>query len=83
MSGDNYPHIGLNDFVSFCRDVEVLDGTMPTSTVDRMFIATKVNAPTVGGGNALFRHEFLERLLRISNVKYRDSGVVSTFAEAL
>ena len=45
MSGDNYPHIGLNDFVSFCRDTEVLDGSMPTSTVDRMFIATKVNAP--------------------------------------
>ena len=56
---------------------------MPTSTVDRMFIATKVNAPSVGAANALFRHEFLEILLRISNVKFKDTGVVSTFAEAL
>lgn len=83
MAGDNYPHIGLLDFSSFCRDVGILDGSIPTHTVDRMFLATKAGAPSVGAGNALFRHEFLEILIRIANTKYRESGKADTFSEAL
>ena len=84
-SNDSYPHIGWNDFVAFCRTVEILDGTIPTATVDRMFIATKVGAPPEGTGQALFRHEFLEILIRISNAKYRECNPkrASTFHEAL
>jgi len=86
ISGDNYPHIGLNDFVSFCRDVDILDGSIPTSTVDRMFLASKVGAPA-GTGNTLYRYEFLEVMIRISNAKFKDNpdreDRVDTFAEAL
>ena len=74
ISSDNYPHIGWNDFVAFCRHVEILDGTLPTATVDRMFIATKVGAPKEGNGNTLFRHEFLEIMIRIANSKYKETG---------
>lgn len=45
MSEDHYPHIGWNDFANFCRVVGILDHTIPTSTIDRMFIATKVGSP--------------------------------------
>ena len=85
-SNDSYPHIGWNDFVAFCRNVEILDGTIPTATVDRMFIATKVNSPPEGTGQALFRHEFLEILIRISNAKYREPDrpdKAGSFHEAL
>lgn len=83
ISSDNYPHIGWNEFVAFCRSVDILDGTLPTSTVDRMFIATKVGGPKEGTQNTLFRHEFLEIMIRISNAKYRETKVVGTYSEAL
>ena len=83
ISGDNYPHIGWNEFGAFCRQVGILDGTTPTATVDRMFIATKVGAPNEGSGNTLFRHEFLEIMMRISNVKYRETGQAATHHAAL
>jgi hypothetical protein len=80
-SGDNYPHIGWNEFVAFARAVDILDGSIPTATVDRMFIATKVGAPNVPGvGNVLFRHEFLEILIRIANSKYRETGQATTYS---
>ena len=82
-SGDNYPHIGWNEFNAFCRSVDILDSTIPTATVDRMFIATKVGAPQEGTGNTLFRHEFLEIMIRISNAKYRETDRASSYHEAL
>ena len=82
-SGDNYPHIGWNEFNAFCKSVDILDSTIPTATVDRMFIATKVGAPQEGSGNALFRHEFLEIMIRISNAKYRETDRASSYHEAL
>jgi len=83
ISSDNYPHIGWNDFVAFCRNVDILDGTLPTATVDRMFIATKVGAPKEGSGNTLFRHEFLEIMIRVANCKYRESGRADSYSGSL
>ena len=49
-----------------------------------MFIATKVNAVSVPGTEKiLFRHEFLEIMIRISSAKYRETGRTSTCHEAL
>lgn len=49
-----------------------------------MFIATKVGAPREGPGNMLFRHEFLEILIRIAKSKYIDElKVAKTYSEAL
>lgn len=84
ISGGDYPHIGRNDFGNFCKDVDILDGTIPISTVDRMFIATKVGARSEGPSHTLFRHEFLEILIRIARAKYiEEMGVCDTYSEAL
>ena len=49
-----------------------------------MFIATKVGAPKEGPGNMLFRHEFLEIMIRIAKCKYIDElKVATTYSEAL
>lgn len=49
-----------------------------------MFIATKVGAPKEGPGNMLFRHEFLEVMIRIANAKYRDElGCATSYSQAL
>lgn len=61
-----------------------MDGTLPTAYVDRFFLNTKVDAPNVAGtGKTLFRFEFMEIMIRIANAKYRESGRVETYAEAL
>lgn len=90
ISNDNYPHIGWLEFVSFCGAVDILDDTLPRATVDLLFVATKARdkdkekkAPAKGTGNTLFRHEFLEIMIRIANSKYRETGRAATYAEAL
>ena len=48
-----------------------------------MFIATKVGGPSEGTGNTLFRHEFLEIMIRLASSKYRESGRAASYNEAL
>ena len=83
ISSDSYPAIGVNEFTAFCRVAQILDHTVPTATVDRMFIAAKVAAPAAISQNALVRFEFLEVLVRIANAKYKETGRAETFNEAL
>lgn len=45
ISGDSYPHIGLLDFGKFAVQTEITDETIEQQTIDRMFIAAKVNTP--------------------------------------
>jgi hypothetical protein len=68
-----------------------LDDTIPRATVDLLFVATKARdkdkpksaAPAKGTGNTLFRHEFLEIMIRIANSKYRETDRAATYSEAL
>lgn len=83
ISAENYPHIGMTMFSAWCREVDILDNTIPTSTVDRMFIATKVGSPPGASNQQLFRHEFLEILVRVANAKYRDTGRANTYTDCL
>jgi hypothetical protein len=53
-----------------------------------MYIAANSKAPGAptnagGQGNNLNRSEFLEVLVRIANVKYREPGLAETFNDAL
>jgi hypothetical protein len=45
-----------------------------------MFIATKVGSPGLKVGNTLFRHEFLEIMIRIANAKYRETGRANSYS---
>lgn len=83
ISGDNYPNIGSNDFLSFCKKVEIIDDTLPSSYVEIAWSGLMSGNRAAGPGNTLFRHELLEILIRIANTKYRDSGIVSSPSEAL
>lgn len=84
ISNSDYPHVGPIDFGVFCREVGILDGTILTSAVDTMFIATKFGAPEEGPGKALYRHEFLEIMLRIAYAKYTEAlGKTKRYSDAL
>ena len=54
--------------------------------MDRSFVAANFEMPDAPKfqiiGNALARFEFYEILVRIAGLKYRDSGVVKTYAQA-
>jgi hypothetical protein len=78
-----YPCMGQTDLSSFCRQVGILDETIPTATIDRKFIETKVVVMPGAPGNLLSRNDFLDVLVRIARAKYFDTGRVSTINESL
>lgn len=55
------------------------------STIDRAFIVVDKGDDSIGGlqPKALMRFQFIEGLLRISDAKYKETGIVSNHAEAL
>jgi hypothetical protein len=78
------------EFTEFTKDTKIKDATIQFQTLDRMYIAANSKAPGAptpqGGasnGNALCRSEFLEALVRIANVKYREPGLAESFNDAL
>ena len=75
--------MGQTDLSSFCRQVGILDETIPTSTIDRKLIETKVVVMPGAPENLLSRNGFLDVLVRIARAKYFDTGRVSTINESL
>lgn len=78
--------VSWNDFSLICNKCKIPDNkTCNLSTIDRIFIATNVNQNVPGqqGDRDLVRYEFLEIIVRIANVKYKDTGVCHTSTEAL
>jgi hypothetical protein len=53
--------------------------------VDRLFIATNVELEAIDDNpdKALCRFEYLEIIVRLANVKFKESGLVPTHSEAL
>ena len=81
----NFPYVGLLDFGIFAEKCKILDKNVSLSTIDRMFIATNVEI-IVNDENpdkSLCRFELFEILLRIANVKYRESGICPNFETSL
>jgi hypothetical protein len=55
------------------------------SAIDRLFIVTnfEIVENNDNPDRALCRYELFEIFVRIANLKYRESGVVATYSEAL
>ena len=90
ISSDSYPAVGMLEFTEFTKATKIKDATIQFQTLDRMYIAANSKAPGApvpqggaGAGNALSRSEFLEALVRIANVKYREPGLAESFNDAL
>ena len=81
-----YPYIGWIDFSNFCDRCKIYDKQVLLSTVDRIFIATNVETSEKMQDNpekALCRFEFFEILLRVASAKFKETGIVNTYHEAL
>jgi hypothetical protein len=81
------PMIGWNDFTIFGKRTGIQDGTaIDTATFDRTFILTNVNTHglTNSSERNLQRYEFVEVLVRLATIKYKDKlHLASSFADAL
>lgn len=88
IAQSSYPAITTNDFFNFFQKCKVTDPvTLPLATIDRIHIAacvkSKDNINFSTQGNALVRFEFFESLVRVALARYKESGEVDTFTEAL
>lgn len=73
------------DFSTFCEKCSFFDHKISISTIDRLFIATnyEIEDNIENPDRALCRFEFFEILLRIANAKFRDTGIVHNYSDAL
>jgi len=82
LSSDGFPNIGLNEFTTFAKQANILDGTIPMATLDRMFIAVNVGDKG-SNANSLQRPDFLEILVRVGYAKFKETGRASNYSESL
>ena len=63
----------------------MIDKNLTLSTLDRLFIAANVELVDMDENpdNELCRFELIEIMLRISGAKYKEPGLMKTYAESL
>lgn len=82
-STSSWPNIGQLDFCDLAVKAKFLDQFVNISSVDRTYIAANLKVETSSApSNGLKRFEFLEILVRLANIKYLESKIVKTYAEA-
>lgn len=83
-ANSSWPNVTSLDFCDFTSKAKILDNAVNISSVDRTYIAATLKVmdskvPCLG----LRRFEFLEILVRLANVKYLETKIVRTYAEAI
>eukprot|EP00347_Sterkiella_histriomuscorum_P014450 403360819 len=80
----SFPNISWIDFTTFCESCKILDKNVVLSTIDRLFIATNVEIEQQSDNpdKSLCRYEFFEILVRLSNSKYKEPGIIATHSES-
>lgn len=83
----SWPAITTMDITNWCTNTKIAEGALNATEIDRYFIAANFvpsDAPKFRTmGNALVRYDFWELLVRISNAKYRETGICKSYSEAL
>ena len=69
-STESYPQLGLVAFGEFVRSCKLIDNNKG-NLIDGMYIAVKAGGKITGG---LIRYEFLEALVRLAHLRYKDSN---------
>ena len=85
-ANSNWPNVGQLDFCDFTGKAKILDNAVNISAVDRSYIAATLKVAdfvSSAPSNGLRRFEFLEILVRLANVKYIESKILKTYAEAI
>ena len=77
----SWPNIGSLDMCDFATKSKILDQYVNISAVDRTFIAANLKVESSGAApsNGLKRFEFLEMIVRLSNIKYIEPKIIKTY----
>ena len=69
----------------YVRKHKILDKNCDLATVDRLFNSSNVELEDLADNpdNELIRFEFMELLVRIADVKFRQSDQTKTYSEAV
>ena len=82
-SQSSWPNIGSLDFCDLATKAKFLDQFVNISSCDRTYIAANLKVDTSSApSNGLKRFEFLESIVRLSNIKYLEPKLVKSYAEA-
>jgi hypothetical protein len=83
----HYPNIDSITIHMFCQETAIMDREMiNVSAVDRLFIAANVSLQGTSDDNSevLFvRYEFIEFLVRLAELKFKQTKVCKTVGQAL
>jgi hypothetical protein len=81
-----FPNIDNFTIQAFAQETGILDGqTVNISAVDRLFIAANVALNQTSekeNENSFVRHEFIEFLVRVADLKYKQTKVCKTAASS-
>ena len=85
ISADNYPNVGMLQFSHFCKESEIYDKNCKISDVDRFFLGVNFEPEDLpeNPDRALNRYEFIEILVRIANLKFKEQGKAESLKIAL
>ena len=85
ISADNYPYIGMLQFSHFCKEAEIYNEKCKISDVDRFFLGVNFEPEDQpeNPDRALNRYEFIEILVRIANLKFKEQGKAENLKSAL
>ncbi len=87
IAESSYPAIALNMVTSFLTKCNIVDANFTLTQSDRCFIGSNFSQPENPKfqiiGNSLVRFEFWEFLVRVADMKYRQTGQCNTFSDAL
>jgi hypothetical protein len=81
----SYPTITLIDFKKFLDVCKIYDINISLTTVELLFVKTNdtINEYKNRGERALHRYEFLEIIVRLAQVKYKDAKVIPSLKDAV
>ena len=85
IASKSYPVIDWLDFVSCCYSWKIVDKTLTSQDIDRIFVATNFEMDDLeeNDDNSLCRFEFAEIITRLAKTKYFEKGTCSTVAESV
>ena len=77
--------VSYKGYLSFVRDVNVVDANCPARLLDLIFkqVNVDLDAKAAGGLHTLDRNEWLEVVVRVTLLKYVQSGLINDISDAI
>ena len=82
-SRSNFPYLAGPEYLNFIEQFQIKDASLGMPVVDICFKGALQSKIKGIKDHEFLRFQFIECIVRLANAKYRESGKVATYAEAL